>query len=157
MVLGGRTALARFPLREKPQQVGTYDMYVRYYHRWDSWDSPIDLQEMTRLSSKETFFKIFGEMQKSLRPSVHVLFPGTQKCVTARTFLLFWFTSSYVEYRIKMSPTCMFCVLQHGSWVRNYMGREFFQKERSRRKRLPPSLPECILKIITTLYYQLSR
>ena len=26
-------------------------------------------------------------------------------------------TSSYVAYHIKMSPTCMFCVLLRGSWV----------------------------------------
>jgi hypothetical protein len=33
-------------------------------------------------------------------------------------FFFFWLTSSYVEDSNKMTASCMFCVLQGGSWVR---------------------------------------
>jgi hypothetical protein len=33
-------------------------------------------------------------------------------------FFFFWLTSSYVEDSNKMTASCMFCVLQRGSWVR---------------------------------------
>ena len=45
-------------------------------------------------------------------------FPAHRNVCRHTLFSFFRFTSSYVDYRIKMSPTCMFCVLQRGSWVR---------------------------------------
>ncbi len=33
------------------------------------------------------------------------------------SFFFFWLTSSYVEDSNKVTFSCMFCVLQHGSWV----------------------------------------
>ena len=45
-------------------------------------------------------------------------FPARRNACRHALFSFFRFTSSYVDYRIKMIPTCMFCVLQRGSWVR---------------------------------------
>ena len=45
-------------------------------------------------------------------------FPAHRNVCRHTLFSFFRFTSSYVDYRTKMSPTCMFCVLQRGSWVR---------------------------------------
>ena len=51
------------------------------------------------------------------RTSVVALFLGRENVYRYTYFFLFWLTSSYVEDSNKMTVSCMFCVLQRGSWV----------------------------------------
>ena len=45
-------------------------------------------------------------------------FSGRENVYRYAHFFFCWLTSSYVEASNKMTASCMFCVLQHGSWVR---------------------------------------
>jgi hypothetical protein len=61
----------------------------------------------------------YGPGKLTTCASVDVLFVGTRKNVYRYAhFFFFWLTSSYVEDSNKMTASCMFCVLQCGSWVR---------------------------------------
>ena len=45
-------------------------------------------------------------------------FSGRKNVYRYAQFFFFWLTSSYVEASNKMTASCIFCVLQRGSWVR---------------------------------------
>ena len=45
-------------------------------------------------------------------------FSGRDNVSRDAHFFFFWLTSSYAEDSNKMTVSCMFCVLQRGSWAR---------------------------------------
>jgi hypothetical protein len=78
-----------------------------------------DLRAMIKLYRPIKGIAVLIARHKEIFPLVSTSFLlGRENVYRYAHFFFFWLTSSYVEDSNKMTASCMFCVLQRGSWVR---------------------------------------